>query len=468
MANQSYRFKNVGKIHHKPAGGYEKSLSDDIKEAVEEYLSGSREEAMYKLAVALHESNPNKIKPILKKAIYTHLKHYRKDFENSTKIQNCIYDMFHEFNMTDFMERTWQYKPFYLSSADYQELQTAPKAPIHIQNYDYAQPIYKLSNTIDYDPKKLKCYKCPLQTERNDVKFYLSRQENMIFAKYINLRYRPENLRAVKDHNKDKTPEEKSYTMYDTKLYNRSLSISMYVLLDGDPNKAMPFVRYDNDPNPHTNLYIGNDPRLEVYGKETVGPHFHFQSEEDSLICLRKFRCEDGRVKFKTGRCNAIDCHHLIEYLLKLDQLSPKEVEHLEEQNLHYNMPFLKYKAEGKKIGCSVDKIFESFIKGRTKDEIRLLNGISKWLEMSKNDEIYNRGGSFAKVIKTLGFLIRLHAHLESPINYQQRKLYSQLEIVVADSLINSICNNSHQYLLQDQEPKYTIQTNLLDHEKED
>lgn len=51
---------------------------------------------------------------------------------------------------------------------------------------------------------------------------------------------------------------------------------------------------------------------------------------------------------------------------------------------------------------------------------------------------------------------------MDNSIELEQRKLYSQLEIVVADAVVNSICNNTSKYVVQDQAPKWTIETDLL------
>ena len=443
-----------------------KSLGDDIKTVTEEYLSGNREAAIGKLAILLNQSNVNKIKPILKKSIHSYVKHFRKDFEGNVQIKNCVYQMFSDFNMANFVERAWQYQPYYIPSSQYSQIQTVQKNPVYVTKYDYAQPLYKLANSLEYNPRELKRFKAPLETVRNDVKFYLSQDENNVFAKLVNLRYRPNDLKAVKLHNKDKSEEEKQYTVYDNYLYNRSMSISMYVLLDGDANKAFPFMRYDNDPSPHTNVFVGNDKRKEVYGDVALKPHFHFQNEDDSLLCLRKFKGEDNKTKYKIGRCNAIDCAHLKKYLLDLDQMNEKEILKRVEQNLDFAMPFLYMKAKNKKVGHSLDNLFYNFLKNKTDEEINLLDDFSLWLTQSKEDDVYHKGGCFDKIIRMIDGVERISSLMDSSINYEQRKLYSQLEILVADSLINTFCNNNANYILQNQEPKFTIETDLYSCEK--
>ena len=70
---------------------------------------------------------------------------------------------------------------------------------------------------------------------------------------------------------------------------------------------------------------------------------------------------------------------------------------------------------------------------------------------------------------QTLDFLDIISKLMESSVkrkvNYEQRKLYSQLEIVTADIMVNIISNNSNKYVLEDQLPKYTIETDLLERE---
>lgn len=467
---QSYHNKNtIKKRNYKSRGGERSAISrllgEEVRQITEEYLEGDRQEALVKLAVVLNQSRMNKLKPFLKKSIHSYVKHFRKDFEGSIEIKNCVYDMFKDFDMTDFVKREWQYKPYYIHAVDYEKLQFERKYPVHIANYNYSEPIYKLSNNIDYNPKELKRAKTKEQI-KNDVKFYLSSNENIVFAKLINLKYRPSDLRMLKQKTKGYSDEEKQFAVYDNYLYNRSLSISMYVLLDGNPDKALPFIRYDNDPAPHSNLYIGNDNRRDIYGKEARGPHFHFQSEDDSLLCLRKFKGEDGKTKYKTGRCNAIDCSHLKKYLLELDSLTPKQVCNLAKQGLDYGMPFLQLKLTEKKIGTSAEHLFFNFIKDKTDEEIHYLDEFAIWLTQSKNDKVYHNGKSFDKLIRDLDVLDRISILMDSANNPEQRKIYSQLEIVIADSVMDVICNNSSKYIVKDQAPKYTIETDLLNEEK--
>ena len=439
-------------------------LGEEVKDATEEYLTGDRNQAIVQFGLVLNQSKINKIRPFLKKSIHSYVKHFRKDFEGSVEIKTCVYDMFRDFNMTDFVERSWQYRPYYIHSTDYTKLQQTRKNPIHITNYDYTQPLYKLSNNIDYNPRDLKRARIK-DIVKNDVKFYISQDEKMVFAKIINLKYRPSDLKAIKQHNKDLNEEEREFAVYDNYLYNRSLSISMYVLLDGDPNKAMPYIRYDNDPTDHENLYIGMDKRQDVFKKKACGPHFHFQTEDDSLLCLRKFKGEDGKTKYKTGRCNAINCANLKEYLLNLDAMTEKELESQLRQNLDYGMPFLQYKLDNRKIGQSVDHLFYKFIEDKDDYQMNLLDDLLIWLTTSKDAKVYNRGLCFDKFIRGLDFLDVLHANMQASRDYAQRKLFSQLEIVIADSVLNAISNNTSKYVLQDQAPKFTIETDLYERE---
>ena len=116
-------------------------------------------------------------------------------------------------------------------------------------------------------------------------------------------------------------------------LYDRTLTISMYVLLEGSSNKSHMFLRYDSSSKTHKNIYVGSDKRQSVYGLEAENPHFHFQNEDDNLLCIKKFRDANRHIKWKTGRCNAIDCKHLIKYLLELDSLSQEKLEELSSKN---------------------------------------------------------------------------------------------------------------------------------------
>lgn len=467
MSNSRY---HVRKSNNQRGNRYDniRKTQMEMRRATEEYLSGNRKEVIGKLSATLHQENLNRVRLVLKKNIFDYVKYYHHDFEGSIKVTKPIYEMFANFNLTDFLERTWQYRPYYLKESDYIKLQTLPKNPIHITNYDYAQPLYKLANSIEYKPPKYKLH-TKLDRVKNDVQVYLSKDEDVVCAKLVNLRYRPADLKAVNQHNIDKSEEEIEHAVYDDYLYHRSLSISMYVLLDGDPRKALPYIRYDNDPVPHTNVFIGNDKRKSIFKAVALTPHFHFQNEDDSLLCLRKFKDENGKTQYKTGRCNAIDCPSLKQYLLDLDSLSQAEIAKQMKEHLDYGMPFLHMKAQGKKVGVSPDGIFKNFIKAKTEEERELLRDIEYWLNESKDDKVYNRGRTFDKFIRTLDFLDIISKLMASSVtrkvNYEQRKLYSQLEIVTADIMVNIISNNSNKYVLEDQLPKYTIETDLLERE---
>ena len=440
-----------------------KNVSKEVSETISTYLAGKREQAIGKLAVLLHTPNIAKIRPILKKTIHDYVRRYRKEFDSSVEIKTCVYELFRNFNLTDFVKQEWQYRPYYIPATEYKKLQTSIKNPVHVTNYDYSQPLYKLANTIDYEVIALKRHKNSLETIKNDIKFYLSQDENVVFSKIVNLKYYPADLVAVRKHHKGKSEEERNFAVYDNYLYNRSLSISMYVLLEGNPKKAMPFLRYDNDSNPHNNIYVGNDKRKEVYGEIALNPHFHFQNENDSLLCLSK-----NKGRYRTGRCNAIDCAHLKRYLLDLDQLSQEDVDKLVNKQQHYDMPFLFYKQTGKKVGVNVDHLFYQFIQDKALSDVERLKEIENWLKDSKESPIYHNGQCFNKAIRTLDFLDRISKHMDMAIDCQQRKLYSQLEIVIADSLVNSFSNNTSKWLIENYAPKYTIKTDLLEEKNSD
>lgn len=460
MSERNYHAKVVKKKKSK-SGNFNLNKNALINDSIEQYLSGDREEALEILTKETKLENLNQLKPFLKKSISQYVSHFYKDFNANINIKSCIYEMFDNFDAIDFMARQWQYKPYFVSNADYQKIQNATKNPIFLTHYDYLQPLYTFSNSFVYKDKKYKRVKDKI---KNDVQFYLSQNEDIMCAKIINIRYRPANLKMVGQKSHIAPKEIKPKLVYDNSLYQRSFSISMYVLLDGDPKKAMPYLRYDNDNTPHTNLYIGDDKRRKIFGKTAKNPHFHFQNEDDSLLCLRNFKDNNGRTKYKTGRCNAIDCPHLKNYLIHLDNLSQYDIQKQLEENQTYNMPFLHIKAKGKALNINVDEIISNYISQRSQEERELLIDITSYLEQTKDNPLYKNSNNkcFGKLIKSLDLLDYLVSIMQQSTNYNQRKLFSHIEIMIANNVINAIDNNNTKIISHGNQPKYEIDGDYL------
>lgn len=213
----------------------------------------------------------------------------------------------------------------------------------------------------------------------------------------------------------------------------------MYVLLDGDPNKAMPYLRYDSEQGTHNNVFVGDDKRMAIFGKEAVGPHFHFQNETDSLLCLKKFNGSEDK-KYKTGRSNAIDLPHLRKYLSYLDSLSETRLDYEYQQNRHYGMPFLELKMKGRTVkvdfvGAVCKLLEETDINSAKTQEIK------HWLDWAKGLSEYKNqdGKKFGKFIMALDFISLLYDLRYKTGDMHERRLFTQMELITSNALINSV-----------------------------
>ena len=205
--NSSHSHSNI-KTKRKPKTKTSKEfkkMKKPVKMATSLYLSGGRDVALSRLSLYLKEPNLNVVKHHLKDSIQIYLNHYSKEFESPVEIQDCISDVLKKFNLEKFIECTWKHEPFRLTGDEFQKIRDCAKQPIHVQNYDYSQPIYKLANNITYKPCQFQQGNDNNITRKNDIKIYLSDKEDILFAKFISLRYKPSNFKAVKNFNKQKT-----------------------------------------------------------------------------------------------------------------------------------------------------------------------------------------------------------------------------------------------------------------------
>jgi len=442
------------------------------------YLQGDREEALQNIAKSLRNYNFNEIKPILKQSIYQFVKNDRKDFDGEIYFQECACQLFGAFKDARFIDRKWQYYPFFLRDKDYFQLQTCSKFPVLIKNYDTSEPIYALNNNFYFNNREKKGLNQYTEEKiKNDVQFFLSKESDILCAKLITLKYQPikEKLSVRKKLYRDVekyaisnglTPQETKAKQKELvehqEIYKRSLSLSMYVLLNGDPNKAMPFIRYDNEEEEHNNIYIGDDKRRAVFGDKANGPHFHFQNETDSLLCLKKYQGADAW-KYKTGRCNAIDIPHLRKYLIELDSLSQKEVLNMHDKQLHYGMPFLEFKLKNKGTNININGQIHQFFNEKSAEGIAKISYINDWIEKSKENDDYKNtdGKKFGKLIKALDFISFINDKRKNSRNLAEKKMLTELEVISANELIKTFSSCQANELSSNRE-RYQIEGSYL------
>ena len=294
----------------------ESSEMSVVEKSVLDYLYGKREKAFLDLSHNMQEHDFEDIKAILKQELYAYM---RMHGGKTGRVEHYapFYKMIKEFKAKDFIKREWKYVPYYLPENEYRKIQSSVKYHVKFKRYNYEKPLYDFANTVDFADSKSK-YEVTQERVKTDIRFYAERsgnQQQSLYAKVVSLKFKPTQLRLVRDELEAHPDIDREAILMDKFLYSRSLSISLYALIDASPNAAMPIMRYDNDVAPHHNVFLGDDKRRLVFGDTASSPHFHFQNEEDSLMCLRKFRSYEGKMKYRTGRCNAIDCSHLKQYL---------------------------------------------------------------------------------------------------------------------------------------------------------
>ncbi len=462
MNKSKMRNKGSIKYYHKKRSGTRKINSGEIRRDVEAFLTTSGLGAVYKLTAALENLHipPHIIKGVVKDAIKDNIKRYNDEADDSGATLKYGYsDALTGFDSDGFIDRKWQYIPFILKTRDYLDIQRKKKYPIFIEQYDYSMPLYTFKNNINFQTEE-KFRKRNIHNS-NDVQFFISSDEKMLFSKVTNLIFVPTSPAVLREYKKlHPSKQEQEKLIYMPSVYDRSFSISMYVMLEGDPKKTHMYMRYDSSNKSHRNVYIGPDKRERVFGYETGNPHFHFQNEDDNLLCMKKFRDEHRQIKWKTGRCNAIDVKHLVSYLTELDNISEKKVAQQFFEGAHYNMPFLEAKFNKKVFYTkSINAIVDDYKNG--KDNHEYLQGLVQKFKLL-NPEQTAAGKCFARLISSLKFLQFIYDERINTSDLGELEALSQLEIVCANDVMNSITNSREQAMQKNCQPKYVMKGDYL------
>lgn len=378
------------------------------------------------------------------------LKSQGQQFLGYAKSTNDVYKFPNLSIATEFFKEEWRDLPLMMMQDEFDNIQGYLKKPFKYTRYDYKRAIYNIVNNSELHSN----YTIKVLKDKNIVKttqFYLSEEDEnqTIYAKQTEFCFAPKSFKKIEKDNVDtRTDIEK---LRDEELFKRTLSISMYVLLDGDPNRAMSFMRYDNqyDNNgPHRNTYVGKDKRFEVFGDKAGYPHFHFQSENDTLFCLMK---KQRKNEYKVSRCNAIDCKHLKSYLLKLDSKSDHSLKEERHNNGSYNMPFLAMKEEKYKIKLNLDKLIESYIaENKVPENKNVIIMINDWLENAQKKDEYkdNENKCFADLIKAIDFVKQLNLlRCNKTLTFDEMTILSDIEAVVATEIVDGVNKISSMYV---------------------
>ena len=435
-----------------------------IKKEVDNFLRAGGQEALTQLIEFLKSLNKNstELKHTIKEAIRENIVQSNAEADTSNILsKNQLDKNMPIFDGAKFLERKWKFVHYILKSKEYCKLMSSEKRLIFVKNYNYKAPNFEFENNFNESSngkdKKSKIF--------NDLQFYINNNGNMIFAKNCIDEYTPISKQIINEeikHQQFLTEEDKALKFYNPNLYNKNLSISMYILLDGDPNKAHSIMRYDGcNGKQHKNMFLPQDKRRAIFGDIASNPHFHFQNEDDNLICSKKIVNSDKRVKWKTGRCNAIDINHLIKYLVELDNSNRERIEMLYDQERHYNMPFLNAKYNNKVLSYDFD-IYE-FLKNVPQESQTFVHDTLRNVKQKlKKIEYKTENPCFRKLVFALLFIKEIYELRKTNDNLRELKILSQIEYSYANALIDSFSNNKNKLLVEDYKPKYIVDASHL------
>lgn len=466
MANKIQKIRNSTK--KTPQRGATKHADKDyieIKKEVENFLKISGQDALTELVnfARTFDKHQTKIKQIIKQAISENIKRSNPTADEHSAIAKSSLQFFSPlFDGATFLERNWRFIPYILKSQEYRKIMQAEKRLVFVRNYDYIAPIFTFENNFQFQ----KNAKTKNNKTFNDLQFYVNPNGNMVFAKISTEEYTPISKKLISQE-AEKGEDEKELRIYNPALYNKTLSISMYTLLEGDPSSAHSVMRYDGGgDHPHHNMFLPSDYRKEVFGDIASMPHFHFQNEDDNLLCIKKVINSDKKTRWKTGRCNAIDVDHLCKYLIDLDNCSQEEIERLYNKDRHYNMPFLEAKFQNKSF--KVEAKSNEYINTLSEEDKEYVFNLIVTVKQNIDQLNYSpQNSSFKNLIYALQFIKEIYNQRKTENNCAILKILSQLEYIYSNALVDSICNIQNKLLYQDYKPRYIIEGSHLKHDKE-
>lgn len=425
------KFKPNGNLKMESAPLNRAKLSDEI---FFRYLTSNRRKVIEEMIEKGYEED--ELKPILKQEIKKVLNERRMGRDvSSIRYSDSFYKLISNFNLKSFIEREWAYRPQFIKQKDYLTLQAERKIPLHFEDLNHTDFICDFPNKIE-----TQCHG-EFEKENKEPQFFINEKDSMLFAKLARVKYVPIRLKTVRE-----TAEKGELDYNDQSLFDCVMSISFCAVIDGKTKNSLPLYRYDSSKLMHKNMFVGDDYRKDVFGETVRSPHFHFQNEDDSLLCLKRQFDKCGKEVYKSGRCNAIDCDGLRRYLISLDQRNDKQIETLSKFDLHYGMPFLRQRREKLVSRCDFMPEIRKFIKTLPTNEKVDLLAVEKWLSQSDVRVWFEDGSSFAyedcdcfgSLIKALDFIQFVFDKRVKTKNPTLVKNLSKIELLVASKAIDA------------------------------
>lgn len=399
-----------------------------------QYLTSSRDVVIEKLRD--EGMNDEQIKEFLKEE----LSKFVKDDANIGMVKLTYAPMctlVENFKFRDFISRSWVYRPKVMNESDFNVLREQGKFPTDMAG------VTQKDGYIFYDP----CFLSEsLTREAKRQQFYVSKDQNILYGKLTRVKYVPIDEQRISLLDKSKGIID--YSVDDITLFDKVSSISFCAIMEGRCKDAVLLYRYDSSRLKHKNVFLEDDVKKEIFGEEVESPHFHFQCEDDSVLCLRKKHAKDGKFVYKAGRCNAIDCKHLSNYLMDLDGLSQAEIERLYYHGQHYNMPFLKMAHNNETAQCDFVRVVNKYLKNLPTEERKDLAAIEKWIGKSYAETYderaheyvsYDTYTNFGQLIKAVDFIDFVYHQRMDTKDPTANKHLAQVEMLAAGEVMDCI-----------------------------
>lgn len=339
-----------------------------------------------------------------------------------------IDELIKEISVKDFNSKKYEFYPFLLKKGDFYKMTACPKNRILVDGFSKTGKSFRFLNNyvspvVDKEERFTNDYR--------ETKFYASADRKMIFGKKVRQTFRVSDVEGyLQEFGEGKDAE------YDENISHRGSSVAMFCFLQGKEEHPELFARLDDDGYDHKNLLIDDDKR-RVFGERAGFPHFHFQNYTDQYLCRK-----DTERGFETGRCNAIDIPHLLNYLKYLESLSPKHLYSLYHKHENCDLPFLDIMIERPVFPIKPMKTLKEFMAELSRSEREMC---VKFFESF--DKRYNKSKALEglKYYKEFGFTLLLLQFVsdkywsEKDLTY--KKFLGGLEITLSEKIMDTICN---------------------------